>query len=91
MQQTQVYPGSTACTMVERCRYDWRGSEGYLETYVLMKDGKCYRVRYNDITHPVGSPNQLEVGWEKPQQIDEHRYATALQAPFQGPRPNAVA
>lgn len=85
MTQNRVYPGSTACKQVQRLKYEWKGSTGHIESHVFEKDGKYFRVSYNDVSHPEGSTNSLSPGWERPQEIDGHQYATAFNAPELGP------
>lgn len=77
MTEERMFPSSTACHLVERCRYDWNG-KGWLETYVIILEGRHYRVRYIDV-YNEGVTGGLPLGWEQPQPIDEHRFAAALQ------------
>lgn len=84
MSEERVYPGSTACHLIERCRYDWKGS-GWLEAYVIIVDGKHMRTRFIDVAYQPGFTGGLGFGWETPQPIDEHQYAAALQRRIQFP------
>lgn len=85
MSEERVFPGSTSCKIVERRVYEWRDSIGHIETYVFEKDGKYFRVSFNDVIHPPGSSNSLEPGWQTPREIDGYRYAMAFNGQTLGP------